>query len=64
MNFGMLLIMTLTKLVRGPGGGEDSVFGLDICAAWSWVAFALLILSAIVITLLAAKIANKQYLEK
>ena len=27
LNVGMLAIMIISKLVRGPGGGEESIFG-------------------------------------
>ena len=64
MNFGMLLVMVLTKLIRGPGAGKESIFGLEICSPVSWVAFLFLVLTAAVLTWLAAKIAQKEYKEK
>lgn len=64
MNMGILLIMVLSKLVRGPGGGTESVFGLDICDTVSWVAFGGLCIAAFAMTALAAKIANKEFKEK
>ena len=64
MNFGMLIFMVLTKLVRGPGGGEESIFGLDICDPISWVAYGSLWVAAILLTLLAAKIARNEFEEK
>ena len=27
LNIGMLAIMIMSKLIRGPGGGEESIFG-------------------------------------
>ena len=56
--------MVLSKLVRGPGGGSESVFGLDICDTVSWVAFVGLCIAAFAMTALAAKIANKEFKEK
>ena len=64
MNFGMLLVMVLTKLIRGPGAGKESIFGLEICSPVSWVTFLFLVLTAAVLTWLAAKIAQKEYKEK
>jgi len=64
MNFGILILMIISKLVRGPGGGEQSSIGLDICDGLSWVAFAVLALAAFVLTALAAKISNQEYSTK
>lgn len=64
MNFGILILMIISKLVRGPGGGEQSAIGLDICDGLSWVAFAVLALVAFALTALAAKISNQEYSTK
>ena len=64
MNFGMLVFMIITKLVRGPGGGKESIFGLDICDPISWVAYASLWAAALILTLLAAKIASADFKRK
>ena len=64
MNFGMVIFMIFTKLVRGPGGGEKSIFDLDICDSISWVAYASLWAVAILLTLLAAKISKRECQEK
>ena len=64
MNFGILILMIISKLARGPGGGEQSAFGLDICDGLSWVAFAVLTLAAFTLTALAAKISNQEYSTK
>lgn len=64
MNLGILLVMILTKVVRGPGGGNESIFGTEICDTISWVSLFFLIVVATLITLLASKIANKEYTEK
>lgn len=61
MNYGILLLMIVTKLFRGPGDGEESVFGLQICDAGSWVAFTVLCITAFALTMLAAKISNAEY---
>ena len=54
MNYGMLLVMVLIKLFRGPGGGKESVVGLQICDAWAWIAFAIHVIVAILMTAIAA----------
>ena len=64
LNFGMLAFMILTKLIRGPGGGQESLFGLDICDNEAWAAYAALWIFAIILTLLAVRIARKEYQEK
>jgi hypothetical protein len=64
MNVGMLVFMIITKLIRGPGGGKESMFGLDICDAVAWVAYVALWLFALFITFLAARSAKQDYLEK
>ena len=64
MNFGMLAIMVLTKLVRGPGGGQESIFGFQICSSQSWIAFAVLIVCACVLTFIAARISGSEHSRK
>ena len=64
MNYGMLLVMVLIKLFRGPGGGKESVVGLQICDAWAWIAFAVHVIVAILMTAIAAQLANKDFREK
>ena len=64
MNVGMLCFMILTKLIRGPGGGVDSLFDLDICDSISWVAYAALWLVAMILTFLAAIVARNDYAAK
>lgn len=64
MNYGMLAFMILTKLVRGPGGGKESMFGLEICDTLAWVAYAALWVFAGLLTLLAARVAKKEYQDK
>ena len=64
MNVGMLLIMVLSKVARGPGGGFESAFGLQICDAAAWLAFVALVAFAALFTFLAAKIAIKEFVEK
>ena len=54
MNHGMLVVMVLIKLFRGPGDGEESLIGLKICDSWAWVAFAVQVIVAILITITAA----------
>lgn len=64
MNYGMLAFMVLTKLMRGPGGGKESMFGLKICDALAWVAYAALWVFAALLTLLAARVAKMENQEK
>ena len=64
MNFGMLAFMILTKLIRGPGSGQLSLFDLDICEGGAWAAYASLWIVAIILTVIAARIAQKEYQEK
>ena len=60
----MLVIMIASKVVRGPGGGKDSVFGLDICSGGAWAAYAFLVIAALILTYLAAKVAKNDYQNK
>lgn len=64
MNLGMLVFMFLSKVIRGPGGGEESSFGVKICDPVAWTAFAVMILFALLLTVLAAYVANKENAEK
>ena len=60
-NYGMLVFMIVTKVARGPGSGQKSIVGLSICNTFSWSMFGSLILVAVVVTVFAAKIANKEF---
>ena len=60
----MLVFMFLSKLIRGPGGGEESMVGIKICDGTAWAAFAVLVILAFGLTVVAAFIANKEYREK
>lgn len=60
----MLLIMIVTKLVRGPGGGAESIFGLDICDVGAWIAFAVLVILAVILTIIASRVSSREYAEK
>ena len=64
MNFGMLIIMLLTSVVRGPGSGEESAFGLGICDSESWLSLSLMIIVSITMTAVAIRLAGKEYAEK
>ena len=57
----MLIIMLLSKLVRGPGGGKESIFGFKICDAGAWISLIVMILFAGGLTFLASWINNKVY---
>ena len=60
----MLVIMIASKVVRGPGDGKDSVFGLDICSEGAWAAYAFLVVAALLLTYFAAKVAKNDYQNK
>ena len=64
MNYGILIVMTVIKLIRGPGAGQESLLGITICSWQSWLAFAIQIIIVFILSGLAAKIANKEYEEK
>ena len=64
MNFGMLATMILANLIRGPGNGKKSIFGLYICDIASWLVFTALVSAATIMTALASRLANWEYDEK
>lgn len=64
LNVGMIVLLVISKLIRGPGGGKESIVGLEICSVGAWIAFVLLILSSAPMTFVAAKLASKEYEEK
>ena len=64
MNFGMLLVMLVIKLFRGPGGGKESMIGLQTCETWAWIALSIHVLVAVLLTTFAAHLANKDYRKK
>ena len=64
MNFGMLFIMIITKVARGPGGGKESVLGIDICDTGAWIAYAFLVVAAVIMTGVAASVSNKEHQHK
>ena len=64
MNFGMLLVMVLIKLFRGPGGGKESMIGLQTCDTWAWIAFSIHVLVAVLLTAFAARLANNDFRKK
>ena len=61
MNYGILIVMTVIKLIRGPGGGQESILGISICSWISWLSLAAQIIIVLILTGLAAKIANSDY---
>ena len=64
MNFGMLAIMLMTSIIRGPGSGELSAFGLGICDIQSWLTLSLMIIISIMMTVIAIRLAGKEYMLK
>lgn len=64
MNYGILIVMTVIKLIRGPGAGQESLLGITICSWQSWLAFAIQIIIVLIFSGLAAKIANNEYEKK
>ena len=58
MNYGPLIVMTLVTFFRGSGGGKESHFGVKLCDAASWVVLVFLVVAAVLLTALAAKIAR------
>jgi len=60
----MIVLLVVSKLLRGPGGGKESIVGLDICDLGAWITFALLVLASIPMTYAAARIASKEYQAK
>jgi len=57
----MILILVVSKLIRGPGGGKESIAGLQICDVAAWITYAVLVLSSIPMTYIAIRIASKEY---
>ena len=57
----MIVLLVVSKLIRGPGGGKESIVGLQICDAGAWITFALLVLSTIPMTYMSARIAFKEF---
>lgn len=57
----MIVILIVSKLIRGPGGGKESIVGLHICGVAAWITYLVLVLSSILMTYIAARIASKEY---
>jgi len=64
MNYGALILMTLVTFFRGSGGGKESHFGMKLCDAASWVALVFLVVVAVFLTALAAKLARVENQKK
>lgn len=59
MNVGMVILLIISKIIRGPGGGEESSFGLKICESSAWVTLIVMVFLSFLVTVVAARIANK-----
>ena len=60
MNYGMLAIMIVSQVVRGPGSGVKSVVGVEFCHTASWITFAILVACSVCMTVLAIMVSAKE----
>jgi uncharacterized membrane protein YfcA len=63
LNFGMLLILFVLTLLRGPGD-EPSLIGVVRCDPMDWVLFSVLIALSVVVTVIVLVILRREYAEK
>ena len=64
MNYGMLTIMIVSQVVRGPGSGEKSVVGIEFCHTTSWITFAILVVCSVSMTLFSIRLSAEENEEK
>ena len=63
LNFGMLLIMVVCMVLRGPGN-EESLIGVKACDTPDFLFLVLILVAAIFLTFVAVKGAQEEYAAK
>ena len=64
LNFGMLVLMVVCMILRGPGRGRPSVIGVHHCEAGDFIFLAIILVGAVLATFIAYLIAKSEYNEK
>ena len=63
LNFGMLLVMVICMVLRGPGN-EASLIGVKACDTPDFLFLILILVAAIFFTFIAVKTAQEEYAVK
>ena len=64
LNFGMLLLMIVCMVLRGPGDGQASIIGVNYCDTGDFIFLAVIFVGSGLATFLAYFVAKSDYDQK